>query len=776
MDPVNLTVEMRDVYQKPKKRQGSSGSSPLPVERKKSKHCSMLVKSLVLVIVLLVLCCLVLLSLYLIERDRNSRPEETMISVNSTTQTSKQQSHYGGLCWSRDCLQAASDLLNSIDPSVDPCEDFYQYACGGWLKKNPLTPGKFRWNQFEKLSDENGKLVEKILTDKELRAIYSKEEAVWKALAYYESCLDKDEIEKLKGKPLERLIQQYGSWSITDKSWKEEDWELITNLARIHKYLALPIFFTTTVAIDNKNSSQYIITMRESSIAMSRRQHLTNDTESHRIREAFKDLMRNLTKKLGAVEGSEDDLMKTFEFEKELAKISTSPFMMVRFEQAYRKLTISKLQKYTGAFINWTDYFKRMMEENQFKVTDQTEIVVYALEYLKNLVKLLKITPKRTVANYVMWRVVNSKYLSLSSDFVELLKSYYIQAFNHWSESDDKMICQMRTMREFGVPISKVFLDQKFYGDSRKTAMDMTADVRAAFVDILMRQDWMDDETKKAAKLKAEYLSENIGYPDYIVDVKYLTEQYKEVKIDPKTFFDNHVSAERNTNLRILAKAGTVVDKSQWQRLPTETNAFYSYPENKVVFPAAILQPPFYNVRYPSAINYGAIGGVMAHELTHGFDNNGKMFDIKGNRRKWWSNETLVNFERKSVCLVDQYSNFTFYGRKVDGKKTLSENIADGGGVTVALEAYRKWVKEHWEEPRLPGMMLTNEQVFFISFARNWCGHYSERAISFAAKFDVHSPKPWRVNGTLMNSPEFSKAFNCPLGSPMNPKKKCKVW
>ncbi|XP_073251055.1 endothelin-converting enzyme homolog [Porites lutea] len=747
----------------------------LLIERK-SKLCSN-VKCLMLLIVLLVICCLILLNLYLIERAKKTEVETPEELVNSSLGIPKQQRQYGGSCWSTDCLHATSDLLNSIDPSAaDPCQDFYQYACGGWMKKNPLPPGVSRWDQFIKLTAENNKLIEMLLENKELKAVYSREEAVWKALTYYDSCMDKDEVERLKAKPLERLIQEYGSWSITDKRWREENWNLISNLAKVHKYLALPVFFETTVAIDNRNSSQYAITMRESRTSLSQREHLTDDKQSLRFREAYMNLMKNLTRKLGSINGSEDDLLKMFEFEKELAKITTPPFRRLTFEQAYKKLTVFKIQTYTGEFFNWTEYLRVMMEENSYKVDDQSEVVVYSLGYLKKLMKLLRRTPKRTVANYLMWRVVKQKFLHLSSDFTELLKFYYHEAFNYWRASDQHQLCLLGTSLKFGIPLSKVFLDLKFFGTSRKMAIDIIGNIRAAFIDTLEKQDWMDNKTKEAAKQKAESIIENIGYPDYIMDEKYLADQYKDVEIDPRTFFDNDVSTIKNRNLRTLAKAGTKVDKSEWPFPPTMLNAFYSYNQNKMVFPAAILQPPFYNVRYPSVINYGAIGGIMAHEITHGFDNKGKLYDVNGNRRKWWRNATLVNFQQKSRCLEEQYSNFTFYGHKVNGETTLSENIADNGGVTVAFEAYRKWVREHWEEPRLPGVMLTNDQVFFISYARNWCSHYSKIAAGIATKYFDHSPMPWRVNGTLRNIPEFSKAFNCPLGSPMNPIKKCKVW
>ncbi|XP_020617115.1 endothelin-converting enzyme homolog [Orbicella faveolata] len=634
------------------------------LEVKETKRCSTLVKPLILAIALLIICCLILLNLYLIER---SRPKAAAADkrVESPSRSPAPEKYYGGSCWTAECLHAASDLMNSVDPSVDPCEDFYRFACGGWMKKYPRPPSSNRWDQFEKLTTENNEVIEMLLRDKELKAIYSKEEAVWKALAYYDSCMDVDEIERLKGEPLKKLIKEYGSWSITDKNWEEKDWDFVSKLARIHKDLVSPILFSMAVVIDNKNSSQNAITFGESYTSLSRRELLTNDSESLRVREAYKGLMRNLTRKLGATEASEVQLLEIFQFEKELAKISTPRFKMPTFEQAYKKLALSELQNYTGNFVNWTRYVGVMMKDNSFQVNSQTKVVVYSLEYLRRLVKLLSKTPKRTVANYLMWRVVKSKFLQLSSDFIEIFKSYYLQAFNYWSDSDQHQLCLMTTSHKFGIPLSKVFLDQKFYGDSKKLAMDIIEDIRAAFTSNIGEVKWMDDETREAARRKAEALIENVGYPDYIVDTEYMARKYKGVKIDAKTYFDNDIAVSKSMNLDKLAKAGTVVDKTEWPFPPTMLNAFYAYNENKMVFPAAILQPPFYNLQYPRAMNYGAIGGVMAHEITHGFDDTGKLYDSEGNRRKWWSNSTLKNFKERSRCLVDQYSNYTFHGYQV---------------------------------------------------------------------------------------------------------------
>jgi len=224
---------------------------------------------------------------------------------------------------------------------------------------------------------------------------------------------------------------------------------------------------------------------------------------------------------------------------------------------------------------------------------------------------------------------------------------------------------------------------------------------------------------------------------------------------------------------RFLASKAEFIQK--WALSPISVNAYYDMLANKMVFPVAILQSPFYNKRYPRAMLYGGVGAIMGHELTHGFDVDGRRFDMKGDERNWWSEETLEAFERKTKCLKKQYSNFTFDGGTVDGEQTLSENIADNGGIKQAFRAYQNWIARHGEEPRLPGMNLTNEQIFFISFARSWCSVFSSQGEEFALMSE-HSPAPWRAKASVMNFPEFAKAFNCGNGSPMNPINKCAVW
>lgn len=329
-----------------------------------------------------------------------------------------------------------------------------------------------------------------------------------------------------------------------------------------------------------------------------------------------------------------------------------------------------------------------------------------------------------------------------------------------------------------GMPFSLLYVDETFEGESKKSAEEMIHDIREVFLTNLENLDWMDEETKRKAKEKALAVRENIGYPDSLRNKTALALDFKGFDVKKDQYFKNIVRANEFYNLKRYANLGKPVDKDRWAMLPATVNAYYSATENKIVFPAGILQKPFYDHRFPKALNYAGIGVVVGHEITHGFDNSGRLFNKDGNLADWWSNKSIEAFKNKAKCLEDQYSNYTFHSLNLNGEQTLAENIADNAGIKQAFQAYQNWKRRRGRpEPYLPGMKdFTNEQIFFLGFAQIWCLKSRPSAVERLVTFSSHSPGKFRVIGSLSNFDEFAKAYKCPKGSQMNPEKKCSVW
>ena len=275
---------------------------------------------------------------------------------------------------------------------------------------------------------------------------------------------------------------------------------------------------------------------------------------------------------------------------------------------------------------------------------------------------------------------------------------------------------------------------------------------------------------------KASHIVDNIGYPEKIFNDTALEEDLADLEITKGQYFLNFMAKIRHHNMMNYKLYGKPVDKTEWGVLPTAVNAYYAPTENKIGFPAGILQWPFYDRRSPRAISYGAIGMVVGHEVSHAFDDQGKDFNIEGNFKTWWTDHSTQAFKRKSQCFIDQYSNFSLFNQFMNGRQTLGENLADNGGLRQSFQAYRLWVEENGPEKKLPGLDLSPEQLYFLAFGQVWCTRYRESAAIMQIQNGVHSLSMFRVIGTLQNSEEFSKAYNCPLGSHMNPKKKCRIW
>jgi len=379
------------------------------------------------------------------------------------------------------------------------------------------------------------------------------------------------------------------------------------------------------------------------------------------------------------------------------------------------------------------------------------------------------------VVNYIMWTVINN--------FIKEMPQIYGDAYNavfavtelgnrtsyRWKECIDRM------QKVFGMPLGLLFVDAAFDERSKEKVTRMIHLIKEEFIKNLDTLPWMSGETKANAREKANAIAEAIGYPSYIKNPTKLAAGLKSLDVGD-TLFENVLNTLAFVADKSYGSLDKPVDRDLWPDGPSQVNAYYSSQQNRIFFLAAILQPPFYNPTYPKYINYGAIGMVIGHEITHGFDGTGRLFDKDGNLNNWWSITSLIGFNSRANCLVQQYSNFEVFGKKINGHQTLNENIADNGGIKLAFKAYKTLVEKEGTEGALPGLGLTEDQLFFVGFARAWCSIYKKKAALRQLETDTHSYPKYRIIGTLHNYDKFAEAFNCKAGSAMNPEKKCSLW
>lgn len=369
---------------------------------------------------------------------------------------------------------------------------------------------------------------------------------------------------------------------------------------------------------------------------------------------------------------------------------------------------------------------------------------------------------------------------TLGKRWRELAQSYNTVITGQEREEPRWEQCLSSLTGTLGVAISSMYVRNHFKPDSKGLAMEMVEYIRGEFGRILDQVDWMDEETRLEAKDKAKSISAYIGYPDELLNDTLIEELYKGLHFDRRDYFKNILQLRRwsiDYSFNQLRKPNLKVDWRKHAKAAT-VNAFYNSLDNSIEFPAGILQGAFFDRSKPNYLNFGAIGFIIGHEITHGFDDRGRQFDKDGNNRNWWNSDTDEKFKERAQCIIDQYSNYTVpeNGLKVNGINTQGENIADNGGLKEAFRAYNEWVKRNGEESRLPGVKLNQRQLFWVSAANVWCGKYRPEVLKMRVMVGSHSPAQFRTIGPLSNLKEFSETFNCPIGSPLNPVQKCSVW
>lgn len=641
---------------------------------------------------------------------------------------------------------------SAVDKSVNACTDFYQFACGNWLKKTEIPADEATWGRsFSEIDKHNEELLRKILED----AAKSKDnDPVTRKLGdYYGACMD------------EAAVEADGTKAINDlmaKAKKVKDAKSVGALvAELHQK-SIWALFEISGEQDLKDATRVIANLDQKGLGLvDRDQYLKDDDKSKQLRATYVEHVGRMMQLAGLSEKDAKlaaaDVMS---IETELAKVSKTRVERRDPQGLYNKLDRAALEKLVPSF-PWADYFKSI------GLANIPEVNVTSLKFFEGMNSLLKSAKPDEWRNYLAWTIVRTAAKMLPKKFVD--ESFKLgQALTGIQELPPRWRrCVNATDDAMGELLGQAFVKVAFAGESKTAAEDMVREISAAFSREVGELSWMDQKTKNRALEKLRAMAYLIGYPN-----KWRSYDFP---VDPKSYAKNVMAARAFEQKRRLDKIGKPLDREEWQMSPPAVNAYYDPQKNHMVFPAGILQPPFYSVKSSVPVNLGGIGMVVGHELTHGFDDEGSQFAGNGNLENWWEAPVGEKFKAKTGCVTDQYAGFEAQpGLKVNGKLTLGENIADMGGLKLAFYAYRNMRKDAKETIVADG--FSEDQQFFLAHGQAWCSKMRPEAERLLVQTNPHSPPRFRVNGPLMNMAEFAQAFACAPGTPMNPKNKCDVW
>ena len=654
-------------------------------------------------------------------------------------------------------LEQAGVDESALDPKAKPCDDFYQYACGGWVQKTEIPADKPAWDRsFSALQEENLATLRKILDElaQKPSPAPSDEPYADKLAAYWSTCMNEPKIEASEKADLASLlgpIDRLKSVSALPKL-----------LAELHLRVANPIF-TTGSQQDLKDASQVIGSVDQGGLSLPDRDYYLLDDEQHQqVRAQFTGYVVDLLGMTGVAKTEALRQAKIIlRLETALARASLSRVDRRDPKKTYHRLERQGLIELAPRF-DWKTYFTGM------GFPDITQINVVAPDFFKAVNLGLQKTPLADWKVYLRWHVLNPSAPLLSKRFVDRQFAFYGKTLQGTSEIEPRWKrCVAAVDGALGEALGRAFVKRAFGDEGKAQTLAMVRAVEAAMQADLDTLPWMDAPTRKAALEKLHAVGNKIGYPDK-------WRSYDTLTVGSESYLANSEAAGEFETRRQLAKIGKPLDRSEWAMTPPTVNAYYDPSMNEMVFPAGILQPPFYARAARSSVNFGAIGLVMGHELSHGFDDEGRQFDGKGNLTEWWSPPVGQEFEKRAQCVVDQYNGFVAVDDlKLNGKLTLGENIADLGGLKLAWNAYRTG-RGRSAPPRAGA--FTDEQLFFIGYAQSWCEKRRDEYARMLVTVDSHSPGRYRVNGPLSNFKPFAEAFQCQSGAKMVNANACEVW
>ena len=656
--------------------------------------------------------------------------------------------------------QAANEAggldLTAIDKTVNPCDDFYQYACGNWLKRTQIPSDRAQWGRgFSEIDERNQNTLKKLADDLAAGKIDPSNPYGKQVGDYYSACMDEAKIESSADKELKDRLKQLDAIKNLD--------DLTVELARMHLGLGSPMFDFGQQQ-DYKDATLVVAVADQGGLGLPDRDYyLKTDPKSKELRDKYVAHVGKMLAMSGLPEAEAKKGADTvLRIETELAKASLSRVDRRDPKKLDHRLELAGLQKLAPK-LNWTRYLREL------GFPSVTQINVAVPQFFSGLNAALTTVPLADWKTYLKWHYVHGANSALSKKFVDEGFDFYYKTLQGQAALPPRWKrCVGATDHALGEALGREFVRVTFGAEGKAETQATVRAIEAAMEKNLTSLTWMDDATRKNAFEKLHAIANKIGYPDN-------WRNYDALMVTRDSYLSNLERARTFESRRQLAKIGKPVDRGEWLMTPPTVNAYYEPALNEMVFPAGILQPPFYNRKAAVPVNYGAIGMVMGHELTHGFDDEGRQFDAKGNLKNWWSPQVNAEFEKRADCVVKQFDGYTVLGDvHVNGKLVLGENIADLGGLKIAYAAWTEQRKSEKKPIKIGG--YTEEQAFFLGTAQSWCTLRKDELARMRVVTDPHSPPEYRVNGPLSNLKEFSDAFQCKPGAKMVRADQCVVW
>jgi endothelin-converting enzyme/putative endopeptidase len=661
-----------------------------------------------------------------------------------------------GALFAQTAKAPASFDKSAFDTTVGPCQDFYEFACGGWRKANPIPSDKSRWGRFNELDEYNQSVLHNIL--EKLSAPGKRNPIETKVGDFYASCMDEKAANDLGIKPIQSQLDDIAKISNTK--------QLILEIAILQDQ-SVPALFRFAIQVDLHNAAKHLANVDQGGITLPDRDYyLKDDAKSVETREKYLAHVQRMLGLLGEPpDQSAQDAKTVMSIEIQLARATMDRVMKRDPKNSDHNLPVLDLFKLAPNF-----YFAEFFPATGVAAFDRVNVGNPA--FFKDVDSLIGSVSLDDWKTYLRWRVVKEAAPWLSQPFFDENFDFSNRYMTGAKEPEVRWKrCTRLTDRSLGEALGQLYVDQTFGTEGKQRTLKMVKAIEHQMDKDIHNIDWMGPETKKAALIKLEAVMNKIGYPEKWKD-------YSSVKVTRDDLMGNirrtaKFEIDRNHN-----KLNKPVDRAEWGMTPPTVNAYYNAGQNNINFPAGILQPPFFSKQVDDAVNMGGIGVVIGHELTHGFDDQGRKFDAQGNLTDWWTAEDGKRFEERAQCIADEYSGFTTVKDdkgevKVNGKLTLGENTADNGGLHLAYLALEELMGDKMNVP-ING--YTAAQRFFIGYGQIWCQNQTDQIGRQLAITDPHSPGRYRVNGVVQNSPEFQNAFSCKAGDPMVSSKPCRVW